>query len=175
MELSDTFKYLVVQNLEIKSKIHDRDKDGLWPYNFPKIALKENQINDFEIMQGKKLPFEYREFLKITGGWIGYMQCNDLVGIDYISNSKYMKIYDDVFLGLDDVWIEGVEKSDLLPISINTFDGDIFLISVNNCTLGKIYWIGSGNEIDRWDNFVDYFASIIEYNKRELLKLENAG
>ncbi len=172
-ELLNQYKIIIVKIVEIKSKIHDIDSQQMWKYTFPKVAATNIQIDKLENQLNCKLPEMYRSFLLVANGWDSFLQHNDLLSADYLMNQEYYNIAKEEFYDLVEAQIEGVNKNDLIPISVNKYDKDIFFINkskdINN---GKIVWFAS-ETIETWNSFKDFFESMISYNQRLLDQMKS--
>ncbi len=171
--LIDQYKSVVVKIIEIKSKINELDTQNIWKYTFPKVAASKMQIDEYEIQVKYKLPEPYRDFLLVANGWDAFFQYNDLLGVDYMKNEEYYKIAKETFFDLAEAQIEGYNKADLVPIAVNKFDKDIFLMDKSNTNNnGKILWF-AGELIEEWDSFKEFILSMIMYNQRILEQIIN--
>ena len=166
------WKLLVTQMVMVKSQIFEADKEKLWPYNFPNVAASERQIQRMKKKIGKDLPVDYVDFLKTANGWKGFFQNNDLIGTEDFDESKYVMLANEEFFSLDEAVVEGIKKEELFLVGINLTDRDLFfLVLSDNEKKGEVVWF-AGEEVERFKNFSDFFASMIAYNKRELHKLK---
>lgn len=110
VSLQDEYKIALVKIVEIKSKIHDFDKNRIWKYIFPNVAATEYQIVSFEEIMKIKLPEMYREFLFVANGWKSFFQDNDLLGIDFEENKEYYSLVNEEFTNLNEASIDYFEK-----------------------------------------------------------------
>ncbi len=166
------WKLLITKMVMVKSQISEADKDKIWPYNFPRVAASDLEIKEFKATIKKDIPDDYLSFLRAANGWKTFFQFNDLLGTRDLITNEYKEILDQEFYSLPEAVIDGVAKSELLPIAVNLFDRDIFFIILSKGELyGKVIWF-AGEEIERFSDFQEFFTSMIAYNERELRKLK---
>lgn len=166
------WRILIAKNALLKSKINEADINRVWSYHLPSLAATQEQVERFQEKIRRKVPEEYLSFLKCANGWKGFFQNNDLLGTADTFSKDCMDLLNSEFYNLRDVSIDNISKSDLFPIGVNYTDKDIFfLVLSQNEYYGKVIWF-AGEEIQRFENFSDFFSSMIAYNERELAKLE---
>ncbi|MCX9191745.1 hypothetical protein C3Y87_10020 [Carbonactinospora thermoautotrophica] len=60
----------------------------------------------------------------------------------------------------------GLERDDVILIGAGPNSSNLFLIVKNgHPEAGKVLWIDDGESVDRFDDFAEFFASIMEYHK----------
>ncbi|PDZ08819.1 1,3-beta-glucan synthase regulator [Bacillus pseudomycoides] len=157
----------------VKQELLKQDVEQIWPHHFPKVGANEAEICLVEKKIGYKLDQKYRDFLKYANGWKGFYQTVDLFGTEQLKESNVMN-YAKVLLHAieDDVLKEsGFFRHHLLPIAVTEFDRDLFTICLpNSSTSGAVIWF-AGEEIDRFENFEEYFLAMIDYNREEVVAL----
>lgn len=142
--------------------------------HFPEVGANEKSIRIIEQELGYKLDLMYREFLQYANGWAGFYQTVDLFGTEQLKESAIMDYAQVLLEAIDDVVLEesGVLKQELLPIAVSEFDRDLFVLCLPNSSRpGEIIWF-AGEEIDRFENFDEYFLAMIDYNREEILALK---
>ena len=157
----------------VKQELMKQDVKHLWPHHFPEVGASEEKIRILEKELGYTLDQKYRDFLKYANGWKGFYQTVDLFGTEQLSNSAIMNYAKTLLDAIDEkVIIEsGFYRNQLLPIAVTEFDKDLFVLcSSNSSKPGAVIWF-AGEEIDRFENFYDYFLSMIDYNREEILAL----
>ncbi|MGM9922215.1 MAG: SMI1/KNR4 family protein [Bhargavaea sp.] len=164
--------HIAVMHL-VKQELVKRDKDKLWPHHLPEVGATEEQLQAAEMALGFSLDSQYREFLLYADGWKGFIQTVDLFGSGQLTGSG---VLDDAMALLDSVEPDvlecsGVAKEHLLPIAASSFDKDLFVIALQGSPApGTVIWF-AGEEIDRFQNFEDFFLAMIDYNREEVLAL----
>jgi sulfatase maturation enzyme AslB (radical SAM superfamily) len=166
------WKLMITKMVMVKSQISEADKDKIWPYNFPKVAATDADVQKLKETVKDEIPQNYIDFLKTANGWKAFFQFNDLLGTSDLLNSQYKDILQQEFYELEEAYIDGVSKEDLLPIAVNPFDRDLFFIVLSKGKLfGQVIWF-AGEEVERFKDFQEFFASMLAYNERELCKLK---
>lgn len=151
-----------------------QDVEKIWPHHFPEVGANEKSIRTIEQELGYKLDLMYREFLQYANGWAGFYQTVDLFGTEQLKESSIMDYAQVLLEAIDDVVLEEsvVLRQELLPIAVSEFDRDLFVLCLSNSSRpGEIIWF-AGEEIDRFENFDEYFLAMIDYNREEILALK---
>lgn len=157
----------------VKQELMEQDVKHLWPHHFPEVGASEKQICNFEKELGYTLDQKYRDFLNYANGWKGFYQTVDLFGTEQLNNSAIMNYAKTLLSAIDDKVINesGFFRNQLLPIAVTEFDKDLFVLcSSNSSEPGAVIWF-AGEEIERFENFYEYFLSMIDYNREEILAL----
>ncbi|HEK9100066.1 SMI1/KNR4 family protein [Bacillus pfraonensis] len=148
-----------------------QDVEQIWPHHFPEVGANEAEICLVEKKIGYKLNQKYRNFLKYANGWKGFYQTVDLFGTEQLKTTMH---YAEKLLNAieEDILKEsGVFRNQLLPIAVTEFDRDLFTLCLpNSSTPGAVVWF-AGEEIDRFENFEEYFLKMIDYNREEVFVL----
>ena len=160
----------------VKQAIRACDVRNLWPYQLPTLAATSEQIQAAERHLGFRLDAEYSSFLCHANGWRGFYQSVDLFGTDDLIAGERMgrarKMLADVEPSV--VSASGVRKDDLLPIGATSADLDLFVLTTpGDESPGRVIWF-AGTEIQRFENFGEFFLSMVDYNRSELTALQNA-
>jgi hypothetical protein len=161
---------LITRMLEVKSRLAEVD-GGLWPYRLPELAAKPSAIAEAEFDLGVKLPASFREFLLHADGWSGTFQTIDILGCQELLTGPHQERATAILNGLEpEDWknLDLVPEA-ILPIGVSLKDVDLFVIdlSVASQNEAPVVWV-AGERIDEWPTFADCFASMIEYNRREI-------
>ncbi|UTR14133.1 SMI1/KNR4 family protein [Salipaludibacillus sp. LMS25] len=158
----------------VKQELMEIDKENLWPHHFPEVAASDKDIESLELQLGYDLDPIYRGFLKYANGWKGFYQTIRLFGTKELNQSIIMK-YAQTLLGVieDDVLNESqLSRYNSLPIAATSFDKDLFVLGMPNSEIsGKVIWF-AGEEIDRFENFNEFFLAMIDFNRNEILALK---
>ncbi|AZQ46393.1 SMI1/KNR4 family protein [Bacillus albus] len=157
-----------------KQELMKQDVEKIWPHHFPEVGANEKSIRIIEQELGYKLDLMYREFLQYANGWAGFYQTVDLFGTEQLKELAIMDYAQVLLEAIDDVVLEesGVLRQELLPIAVSEFDRDLFVLCLPNSSRpGEIIWF-AGEEIDRFENFDEYFLAMIDYNREEILALK---
>lgn len=166
----EDFKAAIGAAWLIKQKCMELDKAKIWPYHLPEVGASEDELAGVECRLGHRIDPRYREFLKCANGWPAFYQAVDLFGTRDLIEGPRKENAEFVMSFLDDhvLHSSGFVRGDLLPIAATTTDRDIFLIGRPHArSSGTVVWY-AGEEIDRFENFDEFFLAMIEYNKQEL-------
>ncbi|MFJ7637796.1 SMI1/KNR4 family protein [Peribacillus sp. NPDC097225] len=159
----------------VKQEIMKQDVKQIWPHHFPEVATTEEQIAKLEMEIGFKLDSIYRDFLKYANGWKGFYQTVDLFGTEQLKKSKAMDYANSLLNSIEEDVIKesGFLRNQLLPIAATEYDKDLFVIGLPHSQYpGKVIWF-AGEEIDRYENFNEYFLAMIDYNREEIVALKS--
>jgi hypothetical protein len=157
----------------IKSRINELDNGAFWPYHFPKVAATEAQIEAFAKRVGKAIPEEYLDFLRTANGWPGLFLGTDLLGTEDLVDGPYKKDLDEGFFFLEECEIPGIGKDCLLPIAMGLTDRDLFFLVLEPSNrAGEVIWF-SGEVVDTFSGFAEFFHSMIAYNEEGLKDLKD--
>lgn len=161
LDFKDAIGYLYL----IREKTREKDTAGLFEYYCPKIKATENEIASWEDKFQLKLPEQYCRFLLSANGWNCVSQDINLLGIEDLTVLKTNKYVEARDFCVDN--LKNTGNTDLLlPIAVSNYTSDLFLMILDEkCDFyGQVIWV-AGEEIERYNNFEDYFLSLIEYNK----------
>ncbi|MDM5186394.1 SMI1/KNR4 family protein [Bacillus sp. DX4.1] len=157
----------------MNQELMNQDVEHIWPHHFPDVGADEADICLVEKKIGYKLDQKYRDFLKYANGWKGFYQTVDLLGTEQFKTTTRMHYTKKLLNAIEeDVLKEsGVFRNQLLPIAVTEFDRDLFTLCLSNSsTPGAVIWF-AGEEIDRFENFEEYFLAMIDYNCDEVFVL----
>lgn len=164
------FPKLIASLAKIKSDLSQVD-DGLWPYRFPRVAADFSTVADVEKCLGYPLPISFREFLCTADGWPCFFQTIDLFGCGEFLGNRYRQIHNDVIASIrSEEWQRiGMDCSKLIIFGATSDDRDVWLFDTTMADASEyqVYWF-AGQIVDQWNSFVDFFKSMIEYNRLEL-------
>ena len=154
----------------VKQALAEVDKSGLWPYHLPAVAASQMRLAEAEAYLGYQLDAMYAEFLLHADGWQGLYQSVDLFGSAELIGGQKMQLAQDLFSSIEDAALasSGISRDDVLPIAATIVDRDIFLLGKPNSSFpGGVLWF-AGEEIDRFDNFDEFFLAMVDYNREEV-------
>lgn len=159
----------------VKQELMKQDVKHIWSHHLPEIGANEDSILAVEKELRLKLDSMYRDFLKYANGWKGFYQTVDLFGTEQLKGSTIMD-YAKILLNAidDDVLKEsGFSRDQLFPIAVTESDKDLFVLCLPNSPKpGAVVWF-AGEEIDRFENFNEYFLAMIDYNRDEVSALKD--
>ena len=157
----------------VKEELHQVDKMNLWDWHLPEIAAAETQIKDLESYLGFSLDPQYKSFLTCANGWKSLYHDVDLFGTECLMNGdKFAKANDLMRIVIESCDDENFAIQEILPIAVSNQDIDVFIINnANSSSPGIVTWF-AGYKIDTFLNFEEFFMSMIEYNKRGIIKLK---
>lgn len=161
----------------VKQEIWRLDKAGLWPYHLPEVAATEEQLMTAEAHLGHGIDKGYRDFLKCANGWKGFSQTVNLFGTGDLVGSSLMNYALEMIEVMDEAYpIEdtGFSKEELLPIAATFEDRELHVITrATSHQPGVVIWF-SGQEIERYQSFEEYFLAMTDYNRLEIDRLRNS-
>ena len=162
----------IVTAVAVQQALMRVDLDGLWEYTMPELRASEEKIADTEDRLGYKLPGEYRSFLLYADGWKYFLQdvnlfgTSDLLGGELHDEAEgLLEVAKEVLPPLD------YDLDSFFPIAASMTQIDLFVIGkVGSLWEGQVIWI-AGDIIDEYESFLEYFRSMVAYNKRRATKL----
>ena len=148
------------------------DVDGLWEYSLPELRASEQEIADAEKRVGFRLPEQYRSFLHYANGWQYFYQDVNIFGTGELLGGELhdqaeelLEVAKEVLPPLD------YDLDCFFPIAASMTQIDLFVIGkVGSLWEGQVIWI-AGDIIDEYESFLEYFRSMVAYNKRRATKL----
>ena len=156
--------------VEVKSHLSDVD-GGFWPYYLPALKAEMSAIDQVESRLGFDLPSSYRRFLGYANGWRGFFQTIDLLSCDQLLRGDEYASSGEVAnpIGHKDWQTLDLDPESTVIIGGSTHEADLFVIDFSLFIdhEAPIVWI-AGERIQTWPAFVDFFSSMIEYNRREI-------
>ena len=166
----------LVRLVEIKQAASEVDLHGVWEYHLPKVAATEDQLAAVEAHLGFVLDPGYREFLTYANGWPSFCWSVDLFGTDDLMGGPRLAVANQMLDAIEPAVFEQaeLERSGVVPVAATTVDLDLFVMPVRDGSQGSsVVWL-AGYEVDRFESFADYVLAMVEYNARELGKLNGA-
>lgn len=159
----------------VQEEIQRLDKIGLWQYYYPELAATEEQLTAVEARLGHSIDKGYRDFLICANGWKCFSQTINLFGTGDLMGSSLMDYALEMLCVLDDENVlasSGFTKAELLPIAATFEDRDLHVITrPTSNEPGIVIWF-SGQEVERYLNFEEYFLTMADYNRLEIDRLK---
>ncbi|MED4531248.1 SMI1/KNR4 family protein [Metabacillus fastidiosus] len=166
----DHWTDMIAVMMSVKQEMQKYDKEKLWGYYLPETAAAESKITEAENCLGFFLDPYYKEFLKHANGWKGFSQTIDLFGTEELCQSEDMKYANMILNAIENSVIEesSFSRDQLLPIAATKTDKDLFVLTKWNKSSPRIVIWFAGEEVERFDNFKQFFLAMIDYNKDDL-------
>lgn len=167
------WKSRVVELALVKQALRDADPEGLWPHHLPGVAASEAQLRAVEATLAGPLDPAHRAFLATADGWRGFFQTIDLFGTqDFLGGPRWARATELLGYLTDDVLAAaGFQRADVLPIAVSTVEIDLFVLGLpSSHTPGVVVWF-AGAEVERFASFDEFFAAMVDYNRREVQEL----
>ena len=146
----------------------EADWKGLWDYAIPHLHATEETVANTEAQLGFRLPESYRGFLLTSNGWPCFYQdmtifsTSDLLGGDL---HKAGQIQLELPECVEAMAAGGVIAADHFPVAASLTQIDVALMGKPGTPAeGTVSWV-RGEVIERYDDFLDYYLSMMEYNK----------
>lgn len=70
--------------VNVRNKLMEADKQGLWEYHFPEVAATHEEVMEVEGKLNLTLGEEYETFLLCANGWKCFFQMVDLFGTNVL-------------------------------------------------------------------------------------------
>lgn len=163
----------IVRMLEVRNKMYIADKEQLWEYYYPEVAANTEDVESLQKRLNIRLSQDYIDFLLRADGRKRFYQDVDLFGTQDFDTEimTYAKQLLNIELEYHDSLCQ--IKDDLLPVAVSRTDKDLFvMVLTEGEDFGKIVWL-AGGEIDRFSSFVEFFDSMMEYNRLDLESMLN--
>ncbi len=163
----------IVRMLEVRNRMYAADKEQLWEYYYPEVAAKIEDVESLQKRLNIRLNPDYVDFLLRADGWKRFYQDVDLFGTKDF-DTEIME-YAQQLLNVELEYHDSLRqiKDYLIPVAVSRTDKDLFvMVLTEGEDFGKIVWL-AGGEIDRFSSFVEFFDSMMEYNRLDLESLLN--
>ena len=163
----------IVRMLEVRNKMYLADKDQLWDYYYPELAAQPEDIMSLQKKPNVTLSQDYVDFLLRADGWKCFSQDVDLFGTKDFDAE--IMTYARQLLNVELEYHDSLRqiKDYLLPIAVSRTDKDLFvMVLTEGKDFGQIVWL-AGGEIDRFSSFIEFFDSMMEYNRLGLERMLN--
>ena len=152
----------------------EADWKGLWDYALPHVHATEETVTSTEAQLGFRLPESYRNFLPASNGWPYFFQdmtifsTNDLLGGDlHEAGQTPLQLEECV----EAMAAGGVIAANHFPVAASLTQTDVALMGKPGTPAeGTVSWV-RGEVIERYDDFLDYYLSMMELNKLDIARL----
>ena len=146
----------------------EADWTGLWDYALPHVHATEETVANTEAQLGFRLPESSRNFLLTSNGWPYFFQnmtifsTSDLLGGElHEAGQTQLELEECV----EAMAAGGVIAADHFPVAASLTQIDVALMGKPDTPAeGTVSWV-RGEVIERYDDFLDYYLSMMEYNK----------
>ena len=153
----------------------EADWKGLWDYALPHVHATEETVARTEAQLGFRLPESYRGFLLAADGWPYFFQdmsifsTSDLLGGDL---HKAGQIPLELEECVEAMAADGVIAADHFPVAASLESIDVALMGKPGTPAeGTVSWV-RGEVMQRYDDFLDYYLSMMELNKLDTADLK---
>ena len=143
---------------------------------YPEVRATLRQVKDAERQLGFEFPEDYKDFLLHANGWNCFYQYVDVLPLHDLLNASdiHRSIMYNVEFMLKYEPAEGqwLDQKNLLPVATDTHNVDTFVLIIpGNPNAGTAVWL-SGDEIDRFPSFHEFYMSMLDYNRLEVKTLK---
>lgn len=165
----------IVKGVLIQQRIEELDRGRLWTRYLPEVAAGEDKLQETEKRLGFSLDPEYRDFLRHADGWRCFFHAVDLFGTQNLLGAPPMERARAQLraVGSEDLLAAtGMNLEDVLPIGASPLQPDMFLLALpRSASPGAVIWF-TGQEIDRFPCFDDFYGAMLDYSREEVRFLE---
>jgi len=148
----------------------EADWKGIWNYAVPHVHATEETVASTEAQLGFRLPESYRGFLLASNGWPYFyldmtaFSTSDLLGGDLHEAGQIPLELEEC---VEAMAADGVIAADHFPVAASLVQTDVALMGKPGTPAeGTVSWV-RGEVIERYDDFLDYYLSMMELNKQE--------
>ena len=152
----------------------EADWKGIWNYAVPHVHATEETVASTEAQLGFRLPESYRGFLLASNGWPYFyldmtaFSTSDLLGGEL---HKAGQIQLELEECVEAMAAGGVIAADHFPVAASLESIDVALMGKPGTpAAGTVSWV-RGEVIERYDDFLDYYLSMMELNKLDTADL----
>ena len=152
----------------------EADWKGLWDYAMPNPKASEETVARAEARLGFRLPESYRGFLLAADGWPCFFQdmtafsTSDLLGGDLHEAGQIPLELEEC---VEAMAADGVIAADHFTVVASRESIEIALMGKPGTPAeGTVSWV-RGEVIERYDDFLDYYLSMMELNKLDIARL----
>ena len=159
---------------EINQERMEADWKGLWDYAPPNAGASEETLARTEAQLGFRLPKSYRDVLKVADGWPCFYQDMTIFSTSDLLGGELRRL-GGVQLELEEcieaMASDGVIAADHFMVAAAQGSIDIVLMGRPGTPAeGTASWV-RGEVLGRYDDLLDYYLSMMEYNKLETADL----
>ena len=148
----------------------EADWKGIWNYAVPHVHATEETVASTEAQLGFRLPESYRGFLLASNGWpyfyldMTIFSTSDLLGGELHEAGQTQLELDEC---IEAMAAGGVIAADHFPVAASLESIDVALMGKPGTpAAGTVSWV-RGEVIERYDDFLDYYLSMMELSKQE--------
>ena len=152
----------------------EADWKGIWNYAVPHVHATEETVASTEAQLGFRLPESYLGFLLASNGWPYFyldmtaFSTSDLLGGELHEAGQTQLELDEC---IEAMAAGGVIAADHFPVAASLESIDVALMGKPGTpAAGTVSWV-RGEVIERYDDFLDYYLSMMEFNKLEITRL----
>ena len=154
----------------------EADWKGLWDYAIPHLHATEDAVASTEAQLGFRLPESYRGFLLASNGWPYFFQNMSILSTsDLLSGELHKASQTQLELEecVEAMAADGVITTDHFPVAASLVQTDVALMGKPGTPAeGTVSWVRNGEVIERYDDFLDYYLSMMELNKLDTADLK---
>jgi hypothetical protein len=165
----------IVRGVLVQQRIEELGEGHLWRRYLPEAAATEDELLAVERELGHPLDPLYRTFLRYADGWRCFYQDVDLFGIRQLLGAQPMDAAVIQFAAIRESEFligVGMPKADVLPIAASPVQADMFLLARPwSRHPGTVSW-WSGQLIERFPDFDEFYLAMLDYNRKEIQYLE---
>ena len=148
----------------------EADWKGIWNYAVPHVHATEETVASTEAQLGFRLLESYRGFLLASNGWPYFyldmtaFSTSDLLGGElHEAGQTQLELEECV----EAMASGGVIAADHFPVAASLESIDVALMGKPGTpAAGTVSWV-RGEVIERYDDFLDYYLSMMELSKQE--------
>jgi len=152
----------------------EADWKGLWDYAIPHLHATEDAVASTEAQLGLRLPESYRGFLLASNGWPYFFQNMSILSTsDLLSGELHKASQTQLELEecVEAMAADGVIATDHFPVAASLESIDVALMGKPDTPAeGTVSWV-RGEVIERYDDFLDYYLTMMELNKLDIARL----
>ena len=148
----------------------EADWKGIWNYAVPHVHATEETVASTEAQLGFRLPESYCGFLLASNGWPYFyldmtaFSTSDLLGGELHEAGQTQLELDEC---IEAMAAGGVIAADHFPVAASLESIDVALMGKPGTpAAGTVSWV-RGEVIERYDDFLDYYLSMMELSKQE--------
>ena len=154
----------------------EADWKGLWDYAIPHLHATKDAVASTEAQLGFRLPESYRNFLLASNGWPYFyldmtaFSTSDLLGGELHEAGQTQLESEEC---VEAMAADGVIAADHFPVAASLVQTDVALMGKPGTPAeGTVSWVRNGEVIERYDDFLDYYLSMMELNKLDTADLK---
>lgn len=153
----------------VRQRVHEADREQLWPFHLPATAATESQIEEASRALGEELDASYAAFLTCANGWKAFFQTIDLFGTDQLLGGDEHDRGVALKASLSPLEPAcGLSENELMVIGASAVDIDVFLIArTTSRSPGRVFWF-AGSLIQEFPDFSEFFLAMVDYNREEV-------